>query len=86
MDTTPTDEQLAIGEQPPGEYVVLIEAHGISGKMKIAARFDEPPGANDLEYLRAQTTGLFRRIYVDWPSVKLSALCVDQTENPTTFR
>jgi hypothetical protein len=78
--------QIEIGEEPPGEFVVLIEAYGIRGKMKIAARFDERPDSNRLEYIRAQVTGLFRRVYVDWPSEKLAARCVDQTENPTTFR
>lgn len=81
-----TDEQIALGETPPGEYVVLVEAHGIRGKIKVAARFDELPGANRIEEFRAQISGLFRRTYADWPSERLEARCVDQTANPTTFR
>jgi hypothetical protein len=78
--------QPTFDDVPPPEFVVLIEAYGITGRIKVAFRFDARPDANQIERLRADVTGLFRRTYIDWPSKALNARIVDQTDNPVTFR
>jgi hypothetical protein len=50
------------------EHVILAEARGPDGgALKIAWRVPEEPGPNEKQEATALVTGLYRRIYSEWP-------------------
>jgi hypothetical protein len=51
-----------------GEFVILAEARGADGgAVKVAWRVDEEPSPNVKQEAVATTTGLYRRLYGEWP-------------------
>lgn len=43
-------------------------AHGPAGAIKVVVKFDSEPDNQDLQTIRSETTGLFRRMYSAWPA------------------
>jgi hypothetical protein len=69
------------------EHVILAEARGPDGgALKVAWRLTEAPGPNEKQDATAQVTGLYRRIYGEWPEHPVVNVRDETTREKKTFR
>lgn len=68
------------------EHVLMIEARGPDGgAVKVAWRRDTKPNENEKQEAVATVTGLYRRLYQEWPEHP-KLVVRDESEQPRTFR
>lgn len=70
-----------------GEHVILAEARGPDGgALKVAWRLSEAPGPNEVQEATAQVTGLYRRVYGEWPEHPVVKVRDESERERRTFK